>query len=158
MSAVWGIDPSTKQIAVAVHSSSRVEWTGTKAISQESSKQLRLARAAADLSAWFKQIVQERGAPRLVVLEQPFAAGRKVHPQSQYMLGAVQIALCWGVSAHVDVRMLGPSQWKSLAWGNGAAGKEELMRRALAEYGRAMMLSQDEADAIGIAVAATMLV
>lgn len=152
MSVVWGIDPSTKAIALAVYDHPRIIATSTRAIHQAATPQLRLAGAVVDIGEWLRKTAGIYGAPERVVLEQPFAAqASRVHPQSHYMVAAVQIALVT-VSRTIDVRMLTPGQWKKLAWGNGAMRKPALMAAALEVC--PYVGSQDEADAVGMALAA----
>lgn len=151
---VWGLDPSTTVIAIAVHDGKRIRMTSLRAIAQGGSSAERLASAVSDLAVWFRGVVELYGRPEIVVLEQPFGQGRRVHPQSQYMVAAVQIALVAGVGRTVDVRMLGPGKWKNMAYGapHGTAGKPKLMQLAMEHYPADM--TQDEADAVGMALAA----
>ena len=140
---------STKAVAVAVVSKGVVVDARTLALEQARTPQLRLARAVQDLAPWFERMVGPPGDPRLVVVEQPF--GKNVHPQSYYMVAAVLVALVAAVGATVDVRMLPPSKWKLLAWDHGGLGKDDLMVRAREKW---PVDNQDEADAVGIALAA----
>ena len=160
MSTVWGIDPSTKCIALAIVRDGdppSVVVCESLALEQARTPQLRLARAVQDLVPWFGAI--QRGhrtgcvldPPRLVVVEQPFGAGRQVHPQSHMMIAAVLISLVGALGQMVDVRMLGPSQWKKQAYDHGGLGKGDLKIHARAWW---PVDNQDEADAVGIALAA----
>ena len=155
MSTVWGIDVSTKLIAVAIAVDGppvTVGWCASLSLDQSRTPQLRLARAVQDATAFFGGACgfpQDLEPPRLIVVEQPF--GHNVHPQSYYMVSAVLISLVAALGATVDVRMLGPSKWKLLAWDHGGLGKDDLMVRAREKW---PVDNQDEADAVGIALAA----
>ena len=149
---VWGVDPSTLRVSVAVVKAWEdvgvLDW-GTRSLGQFDRGARRLERAHWELVPWFEEWA-ERRPPGFVLVEQPF--GRHVHPQSYFMVGVVLAALARVVDCPVDV--CSPPEWKRMALGagRGAADKWEIM-----EWARAAGYSgslQDEADAIGIATAA----
>lgn len=100
----------------------------------------------------------ERGVPRLVLVEQPFAGGGKsknrVAPASYYAVSAVMVGLYEALHRYgpVPVETIGVTSWKLASLGNGAADKAAIFRWAR-EHGYEGKL-QDEADAWGIARAA----
>ncbi len=156
---VWGIDPSTKRIALAIvgpnaDGNGSVRSTHVLELRQTGGAQ-RLADAHEGMSAFFtEQSAPE--APKAVVVEQPFAGGRNVHPQSYFMVGVTLAALA-GAIPTAEVELKDPGSWKRLAMGQGRgqAKKEEIMTWAwsIGYDGD----DQDEADAVGIGTACAVL-
>lgn len=117
--AVFGIDPSTRRMSVAVllpvaerGPAFRVH---TLSLPQPPDPVRRLALALDELQPWIVGLVAEH-APELVLVEQPFAAAKHVPPASYYVLG-VLLAIVGGRGVRVEVTQ--PSSWKSLALGQG---------------------------------------
>jgi Holliday junction resolvasome RuvABC endonuclease subunit len=90
-----------------------------------------------------------------VWVEQPFAFGKPVPPVSYMVMGAIMVAAVRATSAVVEAQR-SPGAWKRLALGAGFgnAKKPQIVAWARAECGYAGAL-EDEADALGIAVAAS---
>jgi hypothetical protein len=165
---VWGIDGSTKRLAVGFASEGRVEtrhvdftpnlwhgarlediWTVTRTF----------------VSAWAVQY-----PPVYVFVEQP--SGKSVSPQLSYAIGTIMAAtysaLRFVFDFPVEVRTVPSSTWKREATGRGWSPKPATLRWARNEHGFAGDCAclegvsdkckrdnpaHDCADAIGIAVA-----
>lgn len=163
---IWGIDPSTKRIALA-----RLEpdvggtrlTVDTLPLAQPKEPAQRLARAHAALPQLFgswREHMEAGTAPSHVYVEQPFATVFKgkprVHPQSYFMVGIVLAVLAQELY-DTRVCLIDPPSWKcrALGKGHGHAKKPEILEWA---KGRGYAgESEDEADAIGIAVAGAIL-
>lgn len=114
----WGIDPSTVRSALSIILPSGSFDTTVVAIPQPGDEASRLHEAREELTAYYRLMWQTFGAPGVVSVEQPFAFGRNVHPQSYYITG---INLCAlrdsGIVCPIFTR--GPGQWKKVALGEG---------------------------------------
>lgn len=140
MNPVYGIDLSTKAVSLAT----AYTTPETLQLDKKTVDAQRLALALGQLTIWFRQRIVK---PELVVVEQP--VGRNSSPSLDHMTGVVLAAL--GVTQTCPIITLVPGQWKKLAIGSGKATKPEIMLWA---RGRGYQGSvQDEADALGIAVA-----
>lgn len=162
MTLVWGIDPSTVRVSVAAAEKETEEllWARTLSLPQHDDQLLigrELAEQMRAQQEWFAELCMVR-KPELIAIEQPFAGGklRKVPLPSYFALGVTMAALAASVSAVVPIVRLGPSSWKkrALGAGHGGAEKAEIMAWAH-ERGMTGIRLQDEADACGLAVAAT---
>lgn len=147
----YGIDPSTERIAVGiVLPGQRVAWATHSLGGRELPE--RLARAHAELTVFFRGLRQEHGAGPCDI-EEPFGHGRlRVHPNSQRFLGVTIAAAFAELSSRVG--LANSSTWKcdALGDGHGHAEKAEVLLWARDDLGYTGTL-QDEADALGIAVA-----
>lgn len=159
--AHWGVDPSTKRVAIACVTSD------TKRVASCSFPDLTGgARLAAIWNGTREFVISllERGwpAPGLVWVEQP--SGKTTNPQLSYAVGVIQAAVCDATACPLET--IESSSWKKTACGRGNIYKptrKQLGRTpAFADYGVAVWAqsngyrgnSWDEADALGIAVAA----
>lgn len=150
---VWGVDPSTKLVAIAC-----VGPDGEHVESREFLKDRWHGARLADIRRVTRSLVAllaERCPPLYVFVEQPAAFGHPPEPQLMYAVGVIQEAVFSALEFRfphpVEVRTVPIGQWKKAALGNGAAKKPEIMRWA--ERRGHFGLLQDEADALGIAVA-----
>lgn len=156
--AVWGIDPSSLRISLAVVEAGAKEvHVDTRSLPKSTMGLSRwYAEAHAVLLPWLVDMA-ERHPPALVLLEEPFSHGKThVHPTSNRMLGVLLAALGRALGSPVElVELIGPQSWKAqaLGAGHGHAQKPEIMEWAWSAAGYRGCL-QDEADAIGIATAA----
>lgn len=151
---VWGIDPSSKRIALAV-----VEGDGSFAVSSrplpsgEGWREMRFADSYAEQVDLFKAAFAD-GRPSIIFIEEPFVPrDRRQVPTHLLMYGVTLAALGEVIAAsQTPLVELTASQWKAraLGQGNGHAPKEAVLRWAqqIGYEGRV----QDEADAIGIAI------
>jgi hypothetical protein len=150
---VWGVDVSTKRLAVGFSDGQELHVESVD-FNRKLFHGLRLedifTRTRTFAAAWAK-----RYPPLYVFVEQPAAFGRPPEPQLMYAVGMVQGALTYAlhyVHPHpVEVRTVPIGTWKSRALGNGAAKKPEIMDWAVKHGYRGLL--QDEADAMGIALA-----
>ena len=177
--AVWGLDVSTKRVALAVQAEAGDGVSVGLLSIEQGEPHYRLKRALQELVPW----MQAQAKPAIVGIEQPFAGSMsKVHPQSFYMVGIVLAAVGLVAPADAHVEMLPPQTWKSKSVGHGHAKKPAILswaRRVQAFTGtcpgcenglrpepegkwrgncRAQSSAHDEADAIGVCVAVRELV
>jgi Holliday junction resolvasome RuvABC endonuclease subunit len=157
---LYGIDPSTLRVAVAVlipngdeAPAMRFDILSLPRVDGPA----RMGAAFRSLEPWFRDLEERWGTPRHVFVEQPFAKGRNVHPSSQQMVGVVLAAVGVAVPS-ARLGLIAPASWKmrALGEGHGHAEKPEIMEWARAQgYDRAF---QDEADALGVATAGGVIV
>jgi hypothetical protein len=136
---VWGIDPSTRRIAVGMLAPGvEVGWR-TLSLEQAQSNAARLWKAVHALPPWFEQLRDDDvfGRPALVVVEQPFSSGRHVPHESLHMVGVVLASLWGALGLGAEIAMLNPSEWKSrgLGKGRGFAKKPGILAWARAAAG-----------------------
>jgi hypothetical protein len=177
---VWGVDPSTRRIALAIvlPGGGFRHWTlelGPGVVDAP-----KLASARGSMVGWFSSIASEADLdPAWLWIEEPFggggAKGRRssVPPQSQWMLAVVMEAAYTATGAVAN--LIQPSQWKAACGVGGFARK-----RAILEWARAQgfpedcdrcitegkdkgkcpkgSAAHDRADALGIAMAGAALV
>jgi Holliday junction resolvasome RuvABC endonuclease subunit len=163
---VWGIDPSTRRVALAILGPSGFELRSLSLPTAEGAQRLALARAA--LVPWFEAAAREH-SPAWLWIEQPFARAKRVHPASYFMLAVVMEAAytTLGLSAN----LIDPSSWKkqALGPGHGFAKKPEILRWAQGHgyTGQCGWCepdrckggpAHDESDALGVATAGAVLV
>jgi Holliday junction resolvasome RuvABC endonuclease subunit len=155
MNACWGIDPSTQRVSIAWVTDGGERGVQTRSFDPLLRDGERLWHIYAETWDLCKQIHASRPA-RFVWVEQPFAFGKPVPPVSYMAMGAIMIAARRVTAAPVEP-CAPPGRWKKLALGPGYgnAKKEQIMVWAR-ERGYDGNL-QDEADALGIAVAARAL-
>ena len=165
---VWGVDPSTKRIAIA--------WTGAEpGVRTLELPELRggerLAWLETNLRSFAAGLMTEDSArvPAAVWVEQPFAVSH-VEPKLYYAVGVTMSALSAAVQCFNPdsiVEDIPVPTWKSLALGNGAAPKPLVLAWAQSRgyegqccclpderKCKAQAPAHDEADAIAIAHAA----
>lgn len=161
---VWGVDGSTKRVAIAEATNEQVIGVRLAEFDHKLTAGARLADIARRTRTLAMEMVPDGRPlyPLLVYVEQPMAFGRQVEPQLQYAIGAIQLGIYLGLEnryAHpVDVRMIQISEWRKLAFGpgNGNAKKETYLdlMRPLGYAGEDL----DECAAWGIARAGSLLV
>jgi hypothetical protein len=191
--SAWGIDPSTKRIALGSVSgrgprtarldASRevvVAWD-TLALGHTEPIGRKLNHARARLVSWLEVHRDDpiAGSPSLVFVEEPFGgAGRaQPHPHAFFMVGLVLEALYEVLGFGAMVYTVSPTAWKRPAMGEGRGNakkpqtllwaKRHLGYTGECQWCRGMTAgphkkcntepAHDEADALGIAVAASML-
>ena len=173
---VWGVDPSTKRMAFAALIPERMGDPGvvlpepspvlrwaTISLPEHKAQHVRFAAWAGRIGHFVEACRDEWGSPALVLIEQPFSSGHQTEPVSYMALTCLLVALGLRVPA-AEVMVVPPQSWKAKATGKGSTGhglpKNE---RRKAEKARLMTwaleagyvgTSQDEADAVGIATAA----
>lgn len=127
--AIWGIDPSTRRMSVAVlvpvAARERLGVTvvvDTLSLPQpEKNEALRLAEAQAAMVPWLGGLLAT-WRPEVVVVESPFAHGRLVPVESFHVIGVLLAVLG---TFGVRVERLNPGQWKKAAMGAGAGGTKK---------------------------------
>lgn len=150
---VWGIDPSSKRIALAT-----VEGDGSFAVdnvrlTENDDRVLRFADGYAEQVEFFKRFP----APAMVFLEEPFVPRDRRQIPTHLLMYGVTLAALGDVLGSVPVLEMTASQWKARAMGqgNGHAPKEAILAWAQSVgYGGRI---QDEADALGIAIGGAQL-
>lgn len=114
----WGIDPSTKVLALTILLPGGRFDVGSIQLPQPGDEASRIYQVQGRARDWFATQIEDHGLPGVVSAEQPFAFGRNVHPQSYYILAATLGALrAAGVQCPIFTR--GPGQWKAGAMGKG---------------------------------------
>lgn len=148
---VWGVDPSTVRVSIATAVSGA--WVSvqtkqfTKCAPRTGERLKTIGWETADLAG----DLAVQCPPCAVFVEQPFAAGRGVEPELYYAVGVIQAVL----AEFAPVQTIPVPTWKKQAVGYGAAKKPDVLRWAQRKGYEGE--SQDEADAIGIAVAGVKL-
>lgn len=92
------------------------------------------------------------GVPRAVAVERQI--GKFIKPHSHYAAGVMLLALHEQFLAYgweVPLLEVSTPTWKKRTVGKGNAGKPEVMAWALTQVPPGTVLTQDQADAIGIA-------
>ena len=152
--AWYGIDPSTKRIAIACVTSDTKRVASHPFPSLEGGARL---KAIWDETRLFVQSLSERGWPAagLAWVEQP--SGKTPNPALSYAVGVIQAALCDALACRVET--IESSSWKKVATGRGNVYKPKRRGEvygvlAWAQANGYRGTSWDEADALGIAVAA----
>jgi hypothetical protein len=142
-SCVWGVDCSSKRVAVAVDGAPPRTWVKSFTYYEETG--LRLGAIYAETVGLAREVARETGLPDLVVVEQP--TGKTPAPVLMYATGVEIAALA---TLGVSVRLIAVMTWKQRAVGHGHAKKPQIMEwaRRRGYTGRL----EDEADALGIAV------
>lgn len=166
-SAWWGIDPSTKRIALAavlrrpdgevdrmVKTASFMPGEGAQRLSGIRSETFRFVQGIAACCTW----------PGVVVVEQPGGSQRNwpLYFAVGVILEAVHAALLDVTGRAVRIEMISPASWKLRACGRGNIYKPDPKKGRGGEYGVLTWArangyegySFDEADALGIAEAA----
>jgi Holliday junction resolvasome RuvABC endonuclease subunit len=144
---VWGIDPALSRFAFAFAALDanivEVESLSTHNDARDGERFALLDRHlrtyAREAARWYP--------PAVVWVEQP--SGHWRIPQLSYAVGVAQAALFEALG--VPVWLISSGAWKRRAVGNGAASKPQV--RAWVERLGVGVDSQDEADAVAIAVA-----
>jgi len=158
---VWGIDPSTRRVAVGViepddypgHDEPRVHVHTLSMPTGHFAH--RLAHGHANLLAWLPRVAARYGTPISVLVEEPMGATMsRVHPSSQRALGVLLSALS-ATLPRTEIDLCVPGTWKARSVGHGRASKTDVMNWAISSCGYGGDL-QDEADALGIAWAAAL--
>jgi hypothetical protein len=182
---VWGVDPSSKRMAFGglippglevelardiddAERAPSLRWA-TVSLPVHDSLSVKLAAWAGRIGRHVETLRGDWGYPALVVVEQPFSTGHKTEPVSYYAIAALLVALGLRVP-EAEVVFMPPQTWKLKATGSGYApgtpkGTPSRIRQA-AEKARLMAWAieagytgslQDEADVVGIATAAGVL-
>ena len=165
---VWGIDPSTRRIALAIVPTHGPIIHRTLELGQGTVDAPKLAHARANMAGWFDSLAQEHD-PGWLWVEEPFGGttgGRRstVPPQSQWVLGVLMEAAYAATGAVAN--LIRPVEWKRDAVGHGFASKRMTLDWARREHGLVLdcdrcapdgkckgSLAHDIADSIGVAVA-----
>jgi Holliday junction resolvasome RuvABC endonuclease subunit len=131
---VWGIDPSTQRVAFGRRGQGHA--TSLLSLPQSSHPGERVHRTREALAQHVRRLHAD-GRPVLVVVEQPFAAGNQVYPQTWYALGALLDVLWQELGVGTEVALLGPQSWKAGAGLGGRVTKAETLRwaRTLTSHG-----------------------
>ena len=152
----WGVDPSTKRVAIAAAGSRPTVRT------IEVPSTLRTgARLDWILGATYglARELAEQCPPLYVWIEQPAAFGRQPEPELYYAVGVVQAAIYSALRdiwPHpVEVRTIPIGTWKKNSVGKGNATKEDVLWWSI-DHGYTGT-SEDEADAWAIAHAGRVL-
>lgn len=172
----WGIDPSTERMALTILLPGGQWDVGCIPVPQPGDEATRIYLVQGRLRDWFTAQIEDHGLPGVASVEQPFAFGRNVHPQSYYMLACVLGALrAAGVECPIFTR--GPGQWKAGGIGKGHGTDR---KPAILEWARGLGLpdncpkchgvslgkkhncdksheAHDKADSLGVAVDAARL-
>lgn len=170
---VWGIDPSTRRVALAVVLPAGGFVHRTLELGPGVVDPHKLAYARATMHAWFSSLAEEYD-PGWLWVEEPFGGGggkgrrSNVPPQSQWMLAMVMEAAYSATGAVAN--LLQPAVWKAECGVGGHARKARILEwaRGLGYLGSCDLclpdgsckgsLAHDEADALGIGVAGVSLV
>lgn len=145
---VWGIDPSSKRLAVAV-----VEGDGSFAatnvrLAENPNREARFADAHAAQVDYLKQLP----TPALVFIEEPFVPRDRRQVPTHLLMYGVTLAALGEVLMGVPVTELTASQWKAQAMGkgNGFAKPAQYLEwaQSIGYEGRV----EDEAAALGVAI------
>lgn len=152
--AVWGVDPSTRRIAVAGVEVSGIRWVQTTPFMQLGGAS-RLAEIHGETLV-FALGQREASHPGLIFVEQP--SGKVDNPNLLYAVGVVQAALA-EACPKATVETVTSSWWKARACGKGNIYKpkhrgDEYGVLTWARENGYVGSSWDEADAWGIAEAA----
>lgn len=117
----WGVDPSTKRIALGVvqgheTTSSEIGWF-SEAIEELDKGAFRLGDAKAKARAMFERVA-EIAPPTGVLVEQPYGSGARPHPELYYVVGVVLAELA-DLFPSTAIDVVEPSSWKATAIGQG---------------------------------------
>lgn len=125
---VWGVDVSTKRIAIACHgpdSTVRLREYGAKLRTGA-----RLSEIYAAVVVLARDIAEAR-PPLFVWVEQPAAYGRMPEPQLMYAVGVAQAAIYAALEQRhehpTEVRTIAVAEWKKRAVGHGNAKKYQVL-------------------------------
>ena len=169
MTAHWGVDPSTKRIAVAGQIGSYPQ-VATHSF-PETDGLARLGDIYDGTCEFVRDLLVSWDAPGFVMMEQP--SGTNVDPILWYAVGTIITAMQNTLAEEVGsprMETIAPASWKKVAVGRGNLYKptrKKLGRTPVfLDYGVAQWAEQngyrgsswDEADALGIAEAARRLV
>lgn len=150
---VWGVDVSTKAIAIACVHGNRHELR-TLTIAAGAKNPPRRAMVAHDTIQTWATSIATTCPPIIVFIELP--TGRYPKPELMAMYGVVRMAIYRALHRlyphPVTIRTITVGDWKKTAIGHGNAGKQHVADWAVYTMGAAPK-SQDECDALGIAVA-----
>ena len=146
---VWGIDISTKQIDIAFVTAEGVWQTNSSVLPKKSTDDVGTRLCAAwDTVARFADAMNSHFPPVYVMLERP--TGRFQSPSLMMTAGIVAGAIASTVEVPMD--FIAVSSWKAAVGLGGNASKASV--RQWAENLGGSIVSQDAADALGIASAA----
>lgn len=153
----WGVDPSTKRVAIASVAACGRRKSVVEAIPTLTGAQRLSALYAATVSACQQLALDpELAMPGVVIVEAPAGFGKRPNPELAYAAGAIMAALPAFVP-QVHVELVVASRWKAQVCGDGAIAKPKPMDKreyAVLEWARAQGYtgsSWDAADAWAIA-------
>ena len=150
---VWGIDPSTKRISLALILPEHQVRVHTLSL-PTGNLAYRLAGMHTALMDWLPKLTRHYGMPGFALVEEPMGASMsRVHPNSQRAVGVLLGALGATLACPIDLCV--PGTWKARSVGHGRASKDDVMQWAISACGYAGTL-QDECDALGVAWAAAL--
>jgi hypothetical protein len=153
---LWGIDASSKRIALAMLvPGPRLRWA-TLSLPQPRSQLLRFGGAYEEQLAFFAMHRDMHGAS-VVYIEEPFMPRDRREVPTHLLAYGVTLAALGQVLGNRPLVEVGPSRWKAKAMGagHGHAEKPDILRWAQS-VGYTGQL-EDEADAIGVCVAGAVL-
>lgn len=136
---VWGIDPDTKQIAIAEDSPS---WLQIHAVGRTAEDRIRELYDEFDDAVGMYE-------PGYVYVEKPMYTGNPVSTIAQVMVVGVIRAVLW--RHEVPHSLVDPGVWKKALLGTGRASKEEIKDFIRARSDLPEDLDQDVYDALAIA-------
>lgn len=167
---VWGIDPSTKRYVTTVIPGGGGRFQGVETTMPSGQEHRRLQGGVQALVVDLRVLVEAFGKPIYVLLEQPFARGRNVHPQSFYFVAVGLIALSYVLGDYGIVDTRAPMVWRKAALGDGFGNAPKPAVLAWAQglglemdcrccHGEGKVCktqgaAHDHADSLGLAVAA----
>lgn len=153
---VWGFDPSTVRMSVAVVQRG-LEHVDTLSLPRARDNHRRYSVARRALEPFVAELAS-RFPPSHVFVEQPFAKSKHVHPSSYFVIGALLCALGDVLPAQCEIRLIDPMSWKSRALGKGRgfARPDEYMAWAREVAGYRGVI-EDEAAAVGVATGGAIL-
>lgn len=152
---VWGLDPSSKRVAVACVQRG-LEWVETVSLPKGWDDVRRFGEAHEVLVPFLRGLPVR---PGVVFVEEPFLPrDHRQQPTHVWMFGVVLAALTAALGPEPKFRLIGASTWKAkaLGAGHGRAKKPEVMEWARNVAGYAGSI-EDEADAIGVATGGAVL-
>lgn len=153
---VWGIDPSTQKIALAIlpMGAHPVPVVQKLKLEQDDGGAGRLAKLHAALGEWALPLATEY-PPTLVLIEQPFGRGKRVHPQSYFIVGVALAALRTLLGEAGIIDTVDPMTWKRDALGEGKGAASPAVYTAWAQQVAGYEgKDEDEAAAVGVATCA----
>lgn len=145
---VWGVDASTLRVSIAVDAGPPIALT--KSFTKTRTPTARLAVIWHETREVALQLALSH-PPARVVVEQP--SGKFANPPLMYATGVIQAALVDALD--VPLSLIAVSKWKAASVGHGGAKKPQIL--AWAQRRGYTGRLEDEADALGVAVAATVL-
>jgi len=150
----WGVDPSTKRIAIAYVTPEGERGGAIRSLpSAAGADRLEIIRVA---TIELCELLRDRAEPGVIVIEEAAGFGRRPNPELAYAVGAALCGLVLG-APFTHVESVASSKWKLDVCGYGAISKpkpSETHEYAVLQWARSVGYegtSWDEADAWAIA-------